>query len=103
MLPKPKVGEREPNVVASEPTVGVPEPKVGVPEPVEGHKIDAAAVEQKVAVEEPATEVAVQVQKSEPQMKEKKSPLVKVFIAIGALFAAAAGLFIFGKKKRVNK
>jgi hypothetical protein len=96
VVPKPKEGEREPNVVASEPTVGVPEP-------VEGHKVEAAAVEQKVAVEEPATEVAVEVQKSEPQIKEKKSPLVKVFIAIGALFAAAAGLFIFGKKKRVNK
>ncbi|MBR5033324.1 MAG: hypothetical protein IKX70_06625 [Treponema sp.] len=87
--PELKVVEREPNVVEREPNVVAPEPTVGVPEPVEGQEENQVSSRSE--------------RLSEPVEVQKHSPLVKVFIGIGALLAAAAGLFIFGKKKRVNK
>lgn len=46
------------------------------------------------------TDVIQQVEK--PQDK-KKSPLAKILISIGALFAAAAGLIIFARKRKGNR
>ena len=66
-------------------------------------KVEEPVVEEEpVVVEaEPVVTEPVELQKPSP-VKEKHSPLAKILLAIGGLFAAA-GLFIIGKKKRVKK
>ena len=87
--PEPAVIEAEPAVVEAEPAVTETEPVVVEAEPV-------------VVEEEPVVTKAEPVV-TEPVEVQKHSPIVKILIAVGALFAAAAGLFIFGKKKREKK
>ena len=96
--PQPVVyTEPEPEPIAVPEPVVEPEPEPApedswLPELVEGLKeLDAVA--------EPEPEPIVVV---EPVKPEKKSPLAPLFLAIGAT-AAAAGIFIFAKKKTKQK
>ena len=94
VVPEPVV-VTEPEVVPEPEPVVEPEPapeNSWLPELVEGLKeLDAVA--------EPEPEPTVV---AEPAKPEKKSPLVPLFLAIGAT-AAAAGIFIFAKKKTKQK
>ena len=101
--PEPAVIEAEPAVVEAEPAVVEAEPAVVEAEPAVTETEPVVVEAEPVVVEEEPVVTKAEPVVTEPVEVQKHSPLVKVLIAVGALFAAAAGLFIFGKKKREKK
>ena len=109
--PQPVVyTEPEPEPIAVPEPVVEPEPEPTpedswLPELVEGLKeLDAATEPEPTVVPEPIT-VAEPVEAPQPEpvsKPEKKFPLAKILLVIGAA-AAAAGIFIFAKKKTKQK
>ena len=96
VTPEPVASEPEPVTHEPEPVTHEPEPVTPESEPV--------TPESESLVPEPKSVVPEPVEGPQPEQpkEENKSPLAKILLAIGGALAAA-GIFIFAKKKKAKQ